>query len=159
MRRGPKSTPTALMELEGGKRRTGKNHREPEPDSRMPPMPEWLHPYAQAEWAFIVPHLWSMGILKIVDKAVVAGYCVAYGRWRQTEELMLRFVNAEDPTQGLMIKTAAGNVVQSPMLSVANSARRDMMRAAAELGLTPSARAQLEAEDPGDDDFGKKYNL
>ena len=156
---GPKATPTALLEITGGKRKGGPNLREPVPDGGMPPMPEWLHPYAQAEWHFIVPHLWAMKILTVVDKAMVAAYCAAYGWWRLAEEKMQEVAKSDPVSGGLLMKTISGNLIQNPLLGTANAARRDLMRAAAELGLSPAARAQLEAERDDDDPISKKFGL
>ena len=60
----------------------------------------------------------------------------------------------------LMLKTQAGNVVQNPAIGIANVARRDMPRLAAEFGLTPSARVALDNSrlEP-DDPVAPKYGL
>lgn len=157
-RGGPKATPTALLQLTGGKRKK-ENLREPVPDGAMPDMPTWLHPYAQAEWHFIVPQLWAMKILTVVDKAIVAAYCAAYGWWRLAEEKLQEVAKADPATNGLLIRTKGGNLIQNPLLGTANAARRDLTRAAAELGLTPAARAQLQAERDDDDEVSQKFGL
>lgn len=159
MRRGPKSTPTALLLIEGGKRRGGLNPKEPTGPAGSPDMPEWLHPYAKEEWARIVPLLVRMGVISRVDRAAVAAYCQAYGRWQLAEEKFTKLTKADDATGGFLIKTQAGNAIQHPLLSVANAARRDVVRAAAELGLTPAARAQLTGDGGDDDEVSKTYNL
>lgn len=161
-RRGPKSIPTALYAIDGAGKSKARVSREVAVlDPRLPPMPEWLHPYAQAEWAFIVPHLHAMQILKIIDKAVVAAYCSSYGRWRLAEEGVQKITaaNPTDPAAGLLMKTQAGNVVQNPLVGVANAARRDLVRAAAELGLTPAARAQIASEGGDDDEDAAKFGF
>ena len=50
-------------------------------------------------------------------------------------------------TSGLMIKTTNGNAVQNPLVGTANKAMGDMVRYAAEFGMTPSARSRV-AKDP-----------
>ena len=159
MRRGPKSTPTALLLLEGGKRRGGHNLQEPLPDLDIPEMPEWLPAYAKLEWAFIVPHLARLKIITVIDHAAISAYCVAFGRWRLAEEKLTAYDKPGDPTAGMLVKTKGGNVIQNPMLGIANAARRDAVRAAAELGLTPAARAQIAADRDPDDEISKRFNL
>ena len=54
-------------------------------------------------------------------------------------------------TGGLMIKTSNGNAIQNPLVGTANKAAADMMRYAAEFGMTPSARTRITAEAPAQD--------
>lgn len=53
-----------------------------------------------------------MGVLTLVDRAVLAAYRQAWGRWVEAEEKL-----KETP---VMLKTPSGYVQQSPWLSVAN---------------------------------------
>ncbi len=53
-----------------------------------------------------------MGVLTTVDRAALAAYCQAYGRWVEAEEKL-----KETPT---MFRTPGGYVQQSPWLAVAN---------------------------------------
>jgi P27 family predicted phage terminase small subunit len=53
-------------------------------------------------------------------------------------------------TGGLMIKTSNGNAIQNPLVGTANKAAADMMRYAAEFGMTPSARSRIAAAPPED---------
>ena len=47
-----------------------------------------------------------MGVLTVIDRAVLAAYCQSYGRWVEAEEKL-----AETPT---IFKTPSGYVQQSP---------------------------------------------
>ena len=91
---------------------------------------------------------------------MLAAYCMAYGRWRLAEDVATRLA-AQDPiTHGFLLKTQAGNVIQNPAIGIANVARRDMLRLAAEFGLTPSARVALDNSGPDPDDLvARKYGL
>ena len=55
-------------------------------------------------------------------------------------------------THGLMIRTSNGNAVQNPLVGAANKAMADMMRYAAEFGMTPSARTRIAVEGRSADD-------
>lgn len=78
-----------------------------------------------------------MGVLTIVDRAALAAYCQAYGRWVEAEQKL-----AETP---LMLKTPSGYVQQSPWLSVSNKQLELMGRYMGELGITPSSRSRVAA--------------
>lgn len=78
-----------------------------------------------------------MGLLTELDRVALACYCTAYGRWVQAERA-LECMAEEDPANGgLTITTTSGNVIQNPLVGIANKARADALRAAA------AARAKL----------------
>ena len=72
-----------------------------------------------------------------VDRAALAAYCQAWGRWVEAEEKLR--------TTPLLIRTPSGYVQQSPWLSVANRQLEIMGRYMAELGITPAARSRVKA--------------
>ena len=87
----------------------------------------------------------DIGVLTKVDRAALAAYCQAYGRWVEAEEKM-----KETP---VMLKTPSGYVQQSPWMSVANKQLELMGRFMTELGMTPAARSRVQiaenaAEEP-----------
>jgi len=147
MNRGRPTLPKAL-------RKAKKNDAEPEgdeddapPPADMPLCPDFLHRYAKEEWAAIAPALYSIGVLTDMDQHALAGYCQAVARWRKAEELLSKAAQVEGETAGGMVATTdAGNKVQSVLFTVANGAMRDMLRFAAEFGMTPSARARIEGK-------------
>jgi P27 family predicted phage terminase small subunit len=65
----------------------------------------------------------------------------------------------DELTSGLLIKTANGTAIQNPLVGIANKAMADMMRYAAEFGMSPSARSRIEATPPigSDRDPAAKY--
>ncbi len=46
-------------------------------------------------------------------------------------------------TDGLIVMTKSGNLIQNPLVGTANKAMADMVRYAAEFGMTPSARTRV----------------
>ena len=74
-------------------------------------------------------------MLTFVDRAALAAYCQAYGRWVEAEQKL-----AETPT---LIKAPSGYIQQSPWLSVANKQMELMGRCMAELGITPASRSRI----------------
>src|SRR5262245_12850722 len=104
-------------------------------DEPIPDAPEFLDRYAMQEWHRLAPSLHADGRLTMRDMAAFAAYCSSYSRWRKAEE--------ECATEGLTITTKHGNAIQNPKVGIANASRRDLVRIAAEFGLTPSARARF----------------
>jgi P27 family predicted phage terminase small subunit len=80
------------------------------------------------------------GLMTEIDRAALAGYCQAYGRWVQAERALARMGEKDLLTGALMIKTSNGNAIQNPLVGTANKAMELMLRAASEFGMTPSAR-------------------
>ena len=74
-------------------------------------------------------------MLTTFDRAALAAYCQAWGRWVEAEERL-----RETPP---LVKTPSGYVQQSPWLTIANKQLELMGRYMVELGLTPAARSRL----------------
>ena len=125
----------------------------------MPACPDFLNDYARTEWARVAETLYSIGTLSQIDQTMLAAYCVAYSRWRHAEEDLERMAQTDATTHAAVIRTKQGNLIQNPMVGVANTARREMQRLAAEFGLSPSARTQIETNSYDDDPIARKYFL
>jgi len=90
-----------------------------------------------------------------VDLSSLAAYADAYGRWRTAREALDRMA-ANDPVMGgLIIKSRYGDAVQNPLVSIARKAALDMVRFAAEFGLTPAARSRIDTTMAGEP--GRKF--
>jgi P27 family predicted phage terminase small subunit len=134
--RGRKPKPTALKRLSGNPGKRGYNHDEPVPPDGLPDCPAHLSFDAREEWHRLAATLHRMGILTTVDRAALAAYCQAWGRW----------VEAEEKLQGspTLLKSPSGYVQQNPWLSIANKQLEIMGRYMAELGLTPASRSRVQ---------------
>ena len=104
---------------------------------RLPTCPPHLNPPAAAEWRRIAKALQQAGVLTSFDRAALAAYCQAWGRWVEAEERL-----KETPA---LYKTPSGYVQQSPWLAIANKQLEVMGRYMVELGLTPAARSRVMA--------------
>ena len=135
--RGRKPKPTAIKQLAGnpGKRPLNDAEAAPALLDGIPYAPRHLTKEGQAEWRRIVAELDAAGLVTVIDLGPLEGYCAAYGRWVRAE--------TELKETGLLVRTVNGNVIQNPILSIANKALDQMMRAAAEFGMTPSARSRV----------------
>lgn len=143
--RGRKPKPTHLKLITGNP-----GHRRLEPDEIQPtrafPMPpEFLSDDAKVEWGRIGSELYALELLTKVDTSALAAYCQAYSQWKTGIEALNQMAGADKLTKGLMIKTSNGNAIQNPIVGTINKAAADMVRYAAEFGMTPSARSRLTA--------------
>lgn len=137
-RRGPAPEPTALKRLKGNPGKRPLNDSEPRPAATMPRCPGHLQGEARAEWRRVARALHESGLLTQVDRAALAIYCQAWSRWVKAEAQVAR--------HGEVVKSAAGNVMQNPYLSIANRAMKQVQSMARELGMTPSARSQIKIQ-------------
>lgn len=150
MIRGRKPKPTHLKLVQGNPGR-----RPIEPDKIQPPErskalapPACLGATAKAEWRRLAPVLHKLGLLSDMDRGVFTAYCEAWGRWRDAERKLQELRKQSDSGDVMVIKTQAGNYIQNPYLGIANKAMNDMVRHAAEFGLSPSARARVHDNAP-----------
>lgn len=124
-------TPTALKKLAGNPGKRPINKDEPLPTTGAPQRPDWLTGDSLAEWNRIVPELDRLGILTCVDGGILEAYCVTYGA-------IVAAVRSNEPPKAALL---------------------GQLRAyAAELGMTPAARAKLiipkgKEDDPADEFF------
>ncbi len=156
--RGRKPKPTHLKILEGNPGQRPLNQNEPKPKRTKPTCPQWLSKEAKAEWKRIVPELDRLGLLTIVDRAALAGYCESWGEYREARE----FIQRNGTSYPIFERDASGNVKrdengksvlrymqQVPQVSIANKALANIRAFCAEFGLTPSARGRMTV--PGQD--------
>lgn len=145
MKPGTKPKPTGLKLVTGnpGKRALPKNEAvlplcEPTP-------PAFLCDDAKVEWGRVCSALYAAGLMTEMDRAALAAYCAAYGRWAQAERAVNQMAAKDGINAALLIKTKDGNAIQNPLVGIANKARADVVRFAAEFGMTPSARTRVTA--------------
>jgi P27 family predicted phage terminase small subunit len=109
----------------------------------IPDPPEILDDYAIQEWRRVTPVLAGLGILCRLDRALLAAYCTSYSQWTVAREEMRKRVEMGGVLASLVDVTKAGNVVQNPLVGIANKAARDMVRYGELLGMGESARARI----------------
>jgi P27 family predicted phage terminase small subunit len=84
-----------------------------------------------------------------LDRAALAAYCQAYGRWVEAEEKVREF--------GAVIKAPSGFPIQSPYLGIANTAMRQMRDFLTEFGMTPASRTRIEISGKPSDSPGTRW--
>jgi P27 family predicted phage terminase small subunit len=144
--RGRKPKPTFLRVIGGNAGHRAINQREPTPRIAAPTPPAILNDDARNEWRRVASQLTKMGVLAVIDRSALAAYCSAFGDWIAATRAINRLAERGDPFGGLLSKTTNGNVIQNPLVGIANKARADMVRFAAEFGMTPSGRSRVQAD-------------
>lgn len=135
---GRKPKPTALKLLAGNPGKRAVNHAEPKPRVILPRPPEHLSDDEKNKWKLTVRELHPLGLITAIDKDALAMYCTIYVRWIKAEKMVR--------DKGEIIKTAAGNIIQNPYLSIANRALEQLNKLGAEFGMTPSSRSRVKVE-------------
>ena len=143
----------------------------PRPPSSRPPCPAWLQPEARKAWKYLCEQLEKMGIIGTSDQAVMVSYCldweimvlasrrmleIAAERDRKAAELAERTGKEPPPgrmklgdwSDAMLATTSNGNVVNNPLLGIANAARERLGKWESMLGLSPTDRAKLTLEAP-----------
>ena len=137
--RGAKPQPTKLKVLRGNPGRRPLNDKEPQPEVLIPKAPEHLTETAKNEWDRISKELFILGIISEMDRTALAAYCQLYSRWKEAEEAIER--------EGMVVETTNGNIIQSPLVSIANRALELMKQYLVEFGMTPSSRTRVKVTD------------
>lgn len=139
---GRHAKPTVMKILEGnpGRRPLPEGEVMPDIAEKVPEPPKHLSDVAKEEWHTMGEKLRRLGLLTEIDMTAFAMYCQAYGRWVDAEEKV--------SATGVLIKTSAGNVIQSPMLSVAHRNMEICHKFLVEFGMTPSSRGKASTSIP-----------
>lgn len=113
----------------------------PEPMHDIGDPPDWMSAEQQKIWRFVVTHA-VPGQLKLLDEGTLMTYCLAVDKHREAAEKL----NA----LGMVVESPVKKEpMQSPYVTIMNRQALVLMRAAAELGLTPTARVRLAVRDDG----------
>jgi P27 family predicted phage terminase small subunit len=147
-RGGPKPKPIALHLIRGTKPRVKRARvgAEPVAPGRLTDPPRWLGRSQKRLWRYAIqnaPH----SLLRRIDSSLLAAWVIACDLHRQAAQ---KVAQSDTP-------------MQSPYLAIEHKQALIMIRTAAELGFTPSARSRIaiggtdpqygKVEDPGEEFF------
>jgi len=144
--RGRKPKPTHLRLIEGNRGRRPPPLNEPKPRGNLQTPPGWFTDQQREVWRYAIESA-PPGLLKLLDREVLAIWCVASEIYQRAIEAQSR-IDAVGGLQ-LLTKTPEGHLVQSPYLPIINKQAAIMLKAASELGFTPSSRTRVSV-DPSD---------
>src|SRR5687767_6406212 len=120
-----------------GKRSINKN--EPVPTGDLLDAPEWMSESQKAGWDYAIANA-PRGLLKKLDRSVLVAWVVAEDLHRQATGMVEKY--------GILTKAPATGVpMQSPYLPVVNKQAQIMLRAAEQLGFSPSSRSRVQMDD------------
>lgn len=161
MTRGPRPMPTHLKLLRGntGKRPLNKDEPQPETFDDVPDPPSFVTGYAADEWWHTATELHRLGLLTKVDVPALAAYCYAFGQWKMAAESLHRMQSGDPVMNGMIIKSKYGDAIVNPLVSIVRKHAADVVRYAAEFGLTPAARSRISAGIHGDNSQSKFAGL
>ena len=148
--KGRKPKPTHLKIVGGNAGKRALNRREPKPAGDLLDPPDWLTDDQKAGWAYAIAES-PKGLLKRLDRSALTVWVVAEDLHRQATIAVGKF--------GLITKSPQkGDPMQNPYLPIINRQATIMMRAAADLGFTPSSRSRITAEtDDGSEDPAEAF--
>lgn len=142
--RGRKPKPAEQRKLEGNRgNRPIREAVKPDKGDRPPAPPLLLRGDALTEWKRVAPGLWDLGLLTGIDTGPLTAYCLAWGRAKAAEKLIEKARRKYPAGGGLFVETSNGNLVQHPAVAIANRAWADVVKYAAEFGMTPSGRMKV----------------
>ena len=161
MTRGPRPMPTHLKLLRGntGKRPLNKDEPHPEPFLDVPDPPLFLTGSASDEWWRTATELHRLGLLTKVDVPALAAYCFSFGQWKMAAESLERMQSGDPVMNGMLLKGKYGDAIVNPLVSIVRKHAADVVRYAAEFGLTPAARSRISAGIHGNNSQGKFAGL
>jgi P27 family predicted phage terminase small subunit len=106
--------------------------------------PEWMTASQKLEWHYLLSHA-PLGLLSTLDKGILVAYVIAADIHRQASEKIA--------SMGVMMMSSVKKVpVQNPYLPVLNKQAQIMMKAASEMGFTPSSRSRITVENQNDNE-------
>lgn len=143
--RGRKPKPSYLRALDGNAGRRPDNPDEPVPVEPLKgdEPPPWMNGTQAAGWRYAMKHA-PDGMLRSLDRSILSVWVVAEDMHRDAAErvgklgTILKSKTREDGSGGVPY--------QNPWLAVLNKQAQIMMKAAAELGFTPSSRSRVKVD-------------
>lgn len=137
--RGRKPKPTKIKELEGNPGKRALNKKEPKPDPAIPECPKHLEGDARTEWNRIMQELYKLKIISNVDRAALAVYCTAWADYVKACTTLKK--------EGEVIISDKGGTYQNPWMAIKKRSMDQMVKFAAEFGMTPSSRSRIKVDE------------
>lgn len=151
-----KAKPTHLKLLEGNRGKRPLNHLEPKCRGNLVDPPPWFNDSQRAGWLYAIANS-PKGLLKRLDRSALTAWVIAEDLHRQA--------TIDVAERGLVILSPDKGVpMQNPYLAIINRQAVIMLKAASEMGFTPSSRSRVkvdpnEKEDKDDEEIAQQYGL
>lgn len=136
--RGRKPQPTWLKLVNGVPGHRPLNLDEPIPEGEVGEPPEWYPPLMAQLWKDAVAAA-PTGLLKLLDRSILNVWVTACAHHQEACEKIAQF--------GSVIKhPVQGTPMASPFIAICTKNAELMMRAAAEMGFSPSSRSKVKVD-------------
>jgi P27 family predicted phage terminase small subunit len=133
---GRKKVPAELAALHGNPRQRKVKPLEPIAGGNLFDAPKWMSADQKEEWRYITDNA-VPGLLTTVDRSNLTAYVVSTCLHRKAARELNR-------AKSLFVKVGEkGALAQHPALAVLNKQALIMLKAAAEMGFTPSSRTRV----------------
>jgi len=121
-------------------------------EKTVPKCPKWFDKIAKKEWNRVAPELHRLGLLTILDHAILEGYCISYSMFvRASREIGESFVYDFVEGKSLRLKR-----VKKPEVQIANDTLNQIRLLCREFGLDLNAgRIVLPGEKEKPDSFNE----
>ena len=136
--RGPAPTPTAHLKARNSWR-ADERKNEPMDVSASPDMPIGMPKAAQDHWRLIVPQLIARGTLSKVDLGMLAAMCCEWAEYIGAIQAIEKLKKSK--------QTFKGHMIDHPR-AIKNGAYDRYKQAADRFGLSPAAKARVQANPP-----------
>ena len=143
-----KPKPRKVRELEGNPSKRPLPVEPEMADLRDSDPPKHLCRYGKEEWRRVMGAI-PDGLVTAADIGALSAMCAKYGRWRKAYARLLALGDGD------VIETKTGYCLPHPLVAIEQKSCKDYLAAAAEFGLTPSARTRVSVK-PKDDASGVK---
>ena len=155
--RGPKPLPGNVHQLRGNPSKKAKRDLVDgvQPEVKIPSCPDHLSAEAKREWNRITKVMKNLGIISDLDRATLAIYCQAWGRWEQLNKKIKKLEEAQE-LSGLVDVTPKGFEQMTVYVQLTNRYADQIKQYIAEFGLSPSARTRLKPAIEPEKSNGKK---
>lgn len=131
---GRKRKPTPLKVVQGTFRKDRANAREPLPSGDLVEAPDHFSEEQKAVWDYAISNA-PAGLLKKLDLSVLEAWATACVFHREASKKV--------SSDGQIVSTPSGYPVTNPYMSNMNKQAQIMLKAAAEMGFTPSSRSRI----------------
>lgn len=136
--KGRKPRPTWLKLVAGVPGHRPLNLDEPIPVGELIEAPEWFSPEQKAIWDAAIKAA-PPGLLKELDRSVLIAWATARWLHQDAMEKLTKFGSViRDPV--------TGKPMQSPYIAVARDNSQIILRAASEMGFSPTSRSRVKVE-------------
>lgn len=138
--RGPKPTPSKILELRGSPHARYQGRQDATVPVEIPSCPEWLDEDGKKIWGTLTQHLYTLGVVALVDRIALGRYVQLFQRWVKMEQFIKQY------GETYPVKNADGAVVSFqafPQVYIASNLSAQLARLEDSFGMTPSSRARV----------------